>query len=419
MMLHAHDSRIFRTACVLVLLSSACTRELSDADDFLVIDADVSAQADAVVTKDQFAAGGDGKCASGANKSCDDANMCTTDSCDKIKGCIYANGNDGAGCTDGDACTEPDQCASGKCKAGAAKTCDDDNACTKDGCDQAKGCTTEALKDGTVCGAGKLCKVGACVEPRILVPAGPFWMGQDGAGSGNNKPIHKVQLSAFLIDRVEVSVARYKACYDAGKCSEPKGVYENKVSAAGDSPKHYNWKGPADRAQHPINGVNWSQATAFCTFVGGRLPTEAEWEKAARGGCELYGADCATKTPKWPWGAAEPDCTRAIFDAGKGIGCGKGTTQPVGGRPAGKSPYGVHDMAGNVVEWVNDRFDIWYYAQSPAKNPNGSNKSSQRGRRGGGVDAKAVQLRSSRRDGDGPMHAHERAVGLRCAWPAP
>ncbi len=351
-------------------------------------------------------------CANGTPKECDDGQACTADTCDSKTGlCAHSGLADGASCDDDDPCTQTDLCKAASCVGKAVLEggpCDDGDACTQTDVCKAGKCAGAAL----ACAKGQYCHFGVCgPKATVLVPEGTFQMGcnatLDEDCKAQEKPQHEVWLDAYSIDIHETTVGDWKLCVKAGKCKPPVGTYS-----------YCNWA-LKNTDSHPVNCVNWFQASAFCAWAGGRLPTEAEWEKAARGGCELYGADCATKTPKWPWGAAEPDCTRAIFDAGKGIGCGKGTTQPVGGRPAGKSPYGVHDMAGNVVEWVNDRFDIWYYAQSPAKNPNGSNKSSQRGRRGGGVDAKAVQLRSSRRDGDGPMHAHERAVGLRCAWPAP
>lgn len=122
-----------------------------------------------------------------------------------------------------------------------------------------------------------------------------------------------------------------------------------------------------DKSDHPVNCVDWDQAVAYCQWEGKRLPTEAEWEKAARG----------TDGRIYPWGNTAPDCNRAQY--GK---CG-GQTVSVGTKPAGSSPYGVLDMAGNVDEWVADWYDSDYYAQSPSENPKGPSSGQHRGARGG------------------------------------
>ena len=138
-------------------------------------------------------------------------------------------------------------------------------------------------------------------------------------------PAHVVSLDAFYIDKYEVTNALYKNCVDAGGCTLP-----------GDVSKYNN----SQYANHPVVYVDWDQATAYCTWRGVRLPTEAEWEKAARGlSGELY-----------PWGNNAPN--KDLANYGQNIG----DTAVVGSYESGKSPFGVYDMAGNVWEWV----DSWY-----------------------------------------------------------
>ncbi|MBW2704566.1 MAG: SUMF1/EgtB/PvdO family nonheme iron enzyme [Deltaproteobacteria bacterium] len=130
----------------------------------------------------------------------------------------------------------------------------------------------------------------------------------------------------------EVTVAQYRACVKAGKCSEPKTKSDD---------KYCNW-GNTDRDQHPINCVDWNQATAFCEWAGGRLPTEQEWE-----------AEASNKgSRKYPWGEEEVNCDRAAWDQG-GHGCGRDSTWPVCAKEGGNSASGLCDMSGNVWEWVS------------------------------------------------------------------
>ncbi len=162
----------------------------------------------------------------------------------------------------------------------------------------------------------------------MLIPAGNFLLGDE------KKPI---PLPAFRIDKTEVTVADYARCVKAGNCPKP-------VS----DPDAGNW-GHADRDHHPMNNVSWSEANSFCQWAGKRLPTEQEWEKAARG----------TDGRTYPWGTQEPTCDRAVV-AQDGGGCGKQSTWPVCSKPDGDSPYGLCDMAGNVWEWTAD----WYENKS-------------------------------------------------------
>jgi formylglycine-generating enzyme required for sulfatase activity len=176
----------------------------------------------------------------------------------------------------------------------------------------------------------------------IQVPAGPFTMGDNQGSGGDEDPEHPVDLSLFWMDKTEVTAAQYQTCVDAGACA-PAGQ-----SAGCNAPL-------AERGDHPINCVDWTQADAYCRFAGKRLPSEAEWEKAARN------AD----RRRYPWGDAPPDAARLNFNNVAGA------TQPVGSHPSGASPYGLLDMAGNVFEWTADYYAAEYYAQSPAQDPQG------------------------------------------------
>jgi formylglycine-generating enzyme required for sulfatase activity len=199
----------------------------------------------------------------------------------------------------------------------------------------------------------------------VFVPAGQFIMGSDASdpeADPDEKPQHTLQLDAYWIDRTEVTNAMYRRCVEAGGCTAPMHS------------SHYSITKYAD---HPIGGVTWFQAGEYCIWAGRRLPTEAEWEKAARG----------TDGRLYPWGNDAPDDKLLNF-AGN-----MGDTSAVGSYPVGASPYGALDMAGNVWEWVADGYDANYYAHSPTTNPPGGNSANQRVVRGGewGADARAVR----------------------------
>jgi len=186
---------------------------------------------------------------------------------------------------------------------------------------------------------------------QMYVPAGNFIMGWNG-GKADEGPEHKVYLNAFWIDQTEVTVGQYRMCVEAGVCAHPQqGVHHMRNSSEMrrsyyDNEEYFNF---------PVIFVNWSQAKTYCEWAGRRLPTEAEWEKAARG----------TDERLYPWGNEEPNPGLLNYDGNIGD-----TTQ-VGSYPAGASPYGALDMAGNVWEWVQDWYDEEYYMQSPKRNPMG------------------------------------------------
>ena len=183
-----------------------------------------------------------------------------------------------------------------------------------------------------------------------LVPGGEFSMGRHRTTPDDEKgmrplalrddrPVHTVDIDGFYMDVDEVTHADYALFLEAAKREAP-----------------YHWIGglmPPDKAKTPIYNVDWDDATAYCSWAGKRLPTEAEWEKAARGGLE--GLD-------YPWGDDKPVEALALFDT------------PLGPTPVGKrkpNAFGLRDMAGSVAEWCGDWFERTYYESSPAKNPKG------------------------------------------------
>ena len=207
-------------------------------------------------------------------------------------------------------------------------------------------------------------------------------------------PLHTVNLDAYYIDQFEVTNARYQACVDAGVCTPPK---------LADSISHRVYFGSPDFADYPVINVDWFQATDFCAWEGKRLPTEAEWVKAARG---------PDDTRKYPWGDEPPTCELANFWEGLN-GCG-GDTAAVGSYPAGASPYGVMDMAGNVWEWVNDWYAADYYSVSPTNNPQGPDSGVGRVNIGGAFDSISLNLDTTSRSPWGPS-LYDSMTGFRCA----
>jgi len=216
----------------------------------------------------------------------------------------------------------------------------------------------------------------------VLIPAGEFIMGSKDYNNG--KPQRRVYLDAYYIDVYPVTVAQYRRF-----CKETKR----------EMPSSPSW-GWIDN--HPIVNVSWNDAKAYCDWAGKRLPTEAEWEKSARG----------TDGRKYPWenewDARKCRCSRNNWgDAG--------STSPVGSFPQGISPYGVYDMAGNVWEWCADWYDKGYYSISPKSNPTGPSSGQFRVLRGGSwFDGTPDSIRVSYRDRYDPMNMFD-VVGFRCA----
>ena len=206
-------------------------------------------------------------------------------------------------------------------------------------------------------------------------------------------PGHYVWLPTYAIDLYEVTESEYAACVSSFVCSPP-GTSAGCTAAA------------PDAAQLPIDCVRWGDAQDMCAFAGKRLCTEAEWEKAARG----------DDFRPWPWGMESPTCAFASSAVEGTPGCGTGGPEPVGSHPAGVSPYGAHDMAGNVAEWVFDWFDAPYYQTSPEVSPvmdDPPPNTTDRGHRGGSWSDGANPLRVTSRGHAQPWKGNT-TIGIRC-----
>lgn len=228
---------------------------------------------------------------------------------------------------------------------------------------------------------------------QMYVPAGDFLMGADAADAfadDDERPQHTVTLDAFWIDQTEVTNAMYAMCVAAGDCLAPELI---------DSATRPDYYENPDYADFPVMHVAWEEAAAYCGWAGRRLPSEAEWEKAARG----------TDGRLYPWGNAEPDSDRLNFDQPEG------DTTAVGSYPDGASPFGALDMAGNLYEWVADWYSATYYAELPAENPTGpvSDADERHGVRGGYWGTSAPYVRVTERDGQ--SFNRPNWLGFRCA----
>jgi formylglycine-generating enzyme required for sulfatase activity len=244
-----------------------------------------------------------------------------------------------------------------------------------------------------------------CAAEMVGIPAGRFQMG-GASGHADERP-HDVTLSGYCIDRTEVTVKAYESCVAAKVCSAPDRTANRYCELA-------------DRADHPITCVDWSQAEAYCRWAQKRLPTEAEWEYAARGGDGRV----------YPWGNQAPaadlsnTCERecvamaqrerkqrwtAMYDASDGWGA----TAPVGSFPAGASPFGALDLAGNVWEWTAD----WYgsYPGASRTNPHGMRTGSLRVFRGGAWNVRSVELLRATYRNAGTPTTRDVDMGFRCA----
>ena len=219
----------------------------------------------------------------------------------------------------------------------------------------------------------------------VSVPAGTFTMGRDLAPD-DQRPAHDVTLDAFWLDQTEVTNAEYDPCVAAGVCSASDYARDRQLN--GDT--------------QPVAGVSWFDADAYCAWVGARLPTEAEWEYAARG----------PEGNAYPWGN-EPLQGYANCAADW---CGDEfpATAPVGSFPQGASWVGALDMSGNVWEWVNDWYAAGYYGFSPEENPPGPAEGTIKVIRGGSWQYNLANIRATMRGAAFPA-ARSKYLGFRCA----
>ncbi len=222
----------------------------------------------------------------------------------------------------------------------------------------------------------------------LHVSASEFTMGSD-SGFDNERPAHTVYLDEFWIDQTEVTIHMYSLCVKAKVCKKPA----NQASSL-----YSNYYGSPDFEVYPVIHVDWNMAKTYCEWADRRLPTEAEWEKAARGEQALT----------YPWGDEEPNNHLLNFDKNKG------DVTAVGSYPNGASPYGALDMAGNAWEWVADWYSEIYYASSPASNPLGPKSGQERVLRGGSWLNNSILVRSSNRNYGSPEDDCVNC-GFRCA----
>jgi len=234
----------------------------------------------------------------------------------------------------------------------------------------------------------------------VSVPAGEFEMGTDGdKAEADERPKHKVALDAFMIGKYEVTNAQYQAFVKATGHRRPENCCD---------PKFNVWKGSElieGAEELPAINVSWDDAVAFCKWADARLPTEAEWEKAARG----------TDGRLYPWGNEPPSGNRANYSFDPvSMWDGLASFAKKDQYENGRSPYGAYEMAGNVWEWTQDWYDENYYKNSPAKNPKGPDKADARVIRGASWRNTAEMLRTANRNKHKP---DERRVyiGFRCA----
>jgi len=263
-------------------------------------------------------------------------------------------------------------------------------------------------------------------EGMVLIPAGEFTMGtpEGGGGLADEHPERRVFVGSFYLDRFEVTNGDYFEFVQATGHRMPENAQPSATLWAHGFPL------PHIRT-HPVVNVSWEDAVAYCRWADKRLPTEAEWEKAARG----------TDGHRYPWGN-EWDFTKANsasywagrtvdFQSGvdweafwvKGDGAriakehgvlGEILTMPTGSFPSGLSPYGIHDLAGNVAEWVQDWYDPNYYRSAPLNDPPGPVRGAIKAMRGGSWLKPAVSLRTTDRDW-GLMDSRPSGTGFRCA----
>jgi cysteine-rich repeat protein len=335
-----------------------------------------------------FAQCGDGHQNQEADEECDDGNLNNSDDCLDDQGglcrnafcgdsfvhtfdeeCDDGNLNNGDGCDSN--CTNT-ACGNGIQTAGEA--CDDDNLIDGDGCDsncQFTGCGNGVVTAGEECDDGNLLnrdgcndqcvfeapchRVNACPDDLDFTPldAGVFDMGD--TDIANASPVHQVTLNSFELSTTEITVGQYRACVDAGACPPPQTTntqdQKSNYQLANESPNRPN------KELYPMNRITWDEAVTFSDWIGGRLPTESEWE---------YAATAQGTNRIYAWGDDVPDCTLTVMNENGIDGCGSGLSLPVCSKsPLGNTDQDLCDLTGNLVEWTADERSSNYDDASP------------------------------------------------------
>jgi formylglycine-generating enzyme required for sulfatase activity len=255
----------------------------------------------------------------------------------------------------------------------------------------------------------------------VFVPAGSFRMGDNfGDGEDRERPVHTVELDAFYIGKYEVTNGEFRKFRDDPGYDDPKYWPNGHVVPKDQIPywtqAQNHGGGTPNSDNYPVLGVNWDAATAYCNWVSAksgkkyRLPTEAEWEKAARG----------TDQRRFPWGnqidRSYANYTGAQkFDTGQLVGFYDGSKRGDLQTHSNASPYGAFDMAGNVMEWCQDWYSRSYYSVSPKKNPKGPEKGAYKVLRGGTFFMDPAEIRTYARTAAWPSFQSHRMIGFRAA----
>lgn len=265
-----------------------------------------------------------------------------------------------------------------------------------------QGADAPSAKDGQAPSSGPVVKPetikGKDGAPMVAIPAGPFTMGSND-GLPNERPERTVTLDAYAIDQYEVTLSLYQKFLVEAKHDAPPTWDDEAANTVGD---------------RPAVGMDWESADAYCKWVGKRLPTEAEWEKAARG----------SDGRRYPWGHMQPFVDIANYNRGLWVSEAitlvavtsglEGMSVRHGLKEGGKSPYGLSHMAGNAAEWVADWYDREYYQKGPANNPTGPEKGEKKVIRGGSWADIPDRLRVTYRVSAVPEF-EDRTIGFRCA----
>ncbi len=240
--------------------------------------------------------------------------------------------------------------------------------------------------------------------PMVLIPAGEFWQGcnkkADSDCEKDEKPGRTVRLSAFKIDKYEVTASRFADFLNREGNPKQKYFLENDYATIVKDNKTGKYRPRESFEKKPANNVSWFGADAYCKSLGKELPTEAQWEKAARG----------TDGRKFPWGNRGAHYYKLVY----GTRFGLEKMAEIDAKEEGLSPYGLHHMAGNIVEWTADWYSTDYYENAPSKDPNGPAIGTMRILKGGSWYSDEIYVRPSYRHSASPEERDNR-YGLRCA----